>query len=532
MSRPVVSRCLLAVASAALVVATGCVDAPAEGCEGVTCGGRGKCVTVDDEPRCACDQGFVVDGLDCVGDGTGDDDAGVTDGGVDDGGAPDAGDDAGPDGGVTDAGGGGDAVPSDVGSGTTVTVIPTGLQQVYIAPNGVDDGVCAEGAPCRTFEVATAALNPGDELILLDGTYTLADNGSLQTFTPNGAPIARSGMPPSGLAAEQPTVIRAQNPGAVQLEGGLGIGTRSNKRQYIFVHGITFHGGGAIANGDFNVIKDCGFELGLGIGSIDHSQGSTYNLVEDVWIWGYNVRGLAVNYRAHHNTWRRVVVRHDGCDDPFCGEGAGNYSIALTIYNSHHVLFENVVTFDRVLDLAEGYADFATAQHDSSQPAQPEGELLGNNAWHGCMAINSEDLALNLEADAVTTGTTGTLRGFVALGTGSAVIDAAHRPYEGISHYDIDGLTVRAVGGSASSFSIGCDVVQAGDPGCDHSVNNVSAAAYAGGPSNLLPQVRHGTAETLWPWPNEERIKTEMCASTTRGLCGQAGTLSSYLNSF
>jgi hypothetical protein len=23
----------------------------------------------------------------------------------------------------------------------------------------------------------------------------------------------------------------------------------------------------------------------------------------------------------------------------------------------------------------------------------------------------------------------------------------------------------------------------------------------------------------LWPWPNEDRIKREMCASTTRGFC-------------
>jgi hypothetical protein len=27
------------------------------------------------------------------------------------------------------------------------------------------------------------------------------------------------------------------------------------------------------------------------------------------------------------------------------------------------------------------------------------------------------------------------------------------------------------------------------------------------------------SAASLWPWPNEERIKREMCAATTRGFC-------------
>ena len=123
------------------------------------------------------------------------------------------------------------------------------------------------------------------------------------------------------------------------------------------------------------------------------------------------------------------------------------------------------ITNDRVLDVARGYSDFATAQHDSNQPAQPEGERLGNNAWLGCMAIHSEDLAINFEADEVTAGTTGTIRDFVALATaGGAVIDAAYRPYEGISHWDVDSVWVYPVGGSTNSFRIGCDVMQAGDP--------------------------------------------------------------------
>lgn len=35
-------------------------------CEGVTCSGHGKCVTVYGSPTCACERGYVADGLTCV----------------------------------------------------------------------------------------------------------------------------------------------------------------------------------------------------------------------------------------------------------------------------------------------------------------------------------------------------------------------------------------------------------------------------------------------------------------------------------
>ncbi|NOY89560.1 MAG: hypothetical protein GXP55_00025 [Deltaproteobacteria bacterium] len=428
-----------------------------------------------------------------------------------------------------------DAATGDAGSLPPADVVPTGLHEIHVATDGDDGAACSADAPCLTFARAAEVMVSGDELVVHPGRYPLAVHGSLRLFTSGGSPVPLSGAVPSGIDADQPTVIRALTPGSVDIEGGLTLGTRSAKVRYAFIYGLTFHGGGQIYNGDYNVVKACGFEGGFAIGTIDHAQGNTFNLLEDVWLWGKNVRVLGINYRAHHNTWRRVLLRTDGCDEDYCGERAGNYAVALSAYNSHDTTFENVLVLDRVLGANPyGYADFATAQHDSSQPEQPEGERLGRNRWLGCMSIHSEDAALVFEADAVETGTTGTLIDFVALDTAAGVsIDPAHRPYTGNSVFRVERLWSYPRGDGSNAFHIGCDVVQAGDPGCAHDVTGVESGAYAGGlAATTLPETRYGAAESLWPWPHEERIKAELCATETRGLCGSTDSLSAYVHSF
>lgn len=139
--------------------------------------------------------------------------------------------------------------------------------------------------------------------------------------------------------------------------------------------------------------------------------------------------------------WRRVLVRNDGCDQPFCGEGRGNYSIGTTIYNSHDVSFENVIVFDWIMgNNPHGYADFATAQHESMCEPQPEGEVNGRNQWLGCMSINSEGAAINFEADETLNfpEKTSTIKDFVALKTVHGLsLDGAHRPYKGNSYFEM-----------------------------------------------------------------------------------------------
>lgn len=411
-----------------------------------------------------------------------------------------------------------------------------GIHQLYLSPSGKDSGSCSEKSPCRSFPYAVSNMNPGDALILLPGYYSIKDSGGLSYSIPH-IPDKKLTQLPSGLSQDKPTIIRAMKEGTVEVESGFTLGTKFKKEKYILVYGITFNGPSALRNADFSVVKRTGIYGHLSIGTIDHSEGCSYNLVEDVWIWGKNSRGNAVNYRAHHNMWRRVIIRDDGCDMANCGEGPGNYSIGMTIYNSHDVTAENVIVLDRILyHNPYGYADFATAQHDSKRKPQPGGELNGRNRWLGCMSINSVDHAINFEADKVLDypNTTGTIEDFVALKTRFGLsIDGAHRPYEGYSHYVINNVEIYTT--KDHNFYIGCDIVNPKhDAGCHHDIKNVSKGRYRPGHSYKLPKYRYGTKTKLWPWPNQKQIKSDMCKNddNPRGLCLYDGSLTDYIMSF
>jgi hypothetical protein len=75
----------------------------------------------------------------------------------------------------------------------------------YISPSGADSKPGSSPAsPWRTFPHAISRLNPGDTLVLLDGTYTTAEVGSL--FVNCG----RGGNAKNGMAAN-PITIKAHN---------------------------------------------------------------------------------------------------------------------------------------------------------------------------------------------------------------------------------------------------------------------------------------------------------------------------------
>ena len=71
------------------------------------------------------------------------------------------------------------------------------------------------------------------------------------------------------------TVVRAQNPGSVTVQGPLFIGRSTRKDSYIRVQGITFEGGGSLYNTSFVTLKDDGFHGPLDVGTNDHDQGNT-----------------------------------------------------------------------------------------------------------------------------------------------------------------------------------------------------------------------------------------------------------------
>lgn len=452
----------------------------------------------------------------------------------------------------------------------------------YMAPQGSDraTGTTSE-APWRTFGRAFAAMAPGDELVLLDGEYSeAAGTGSIHFQGSSSAQI------PSGLSPERPTTVRALNPGMVRIVGGLFIGRKTRKDSFIRVQGITFEGASSLYNTSFVTVKDCGFHGGFGIGTNDHDQGNTDNLVEDVWVWAAQQRIIAINYRAHRNVWRRMVVRGDGCDAPEC-IGSGSPNVGFTVYDSHDVSVQNVIVVDRILlptAMRNAYADFAIASHTGGI------YMFGRNEWLGVISLNAPDQGYYMEPDPGTTvdptlkisnavawnsagsgfnlaryatnivvenivahtqrgdavriapelgGLGATVRNVLVQGTGRYAINSTHR---------VDYASVSGSWGAGQFNQTTPANVARGNPRTDGSlkylvrVETGSALKGKGANgadigANIVNRygadgTRHGeagyntlTRSPLWPWPNESRLKRDMCASTTRGFCAEGKRL-------
>lgn len=457
-----------------------------------------------------------------------------------------------------------------------------GTNQVYMSPTGKDNGDCdTEKKPCRTFSYAISNLSPGDGLILLDGDYPNQVHGELRIRDNNGNPLkdgnvnitSLSAQIPSGVDVSHPTIVRAKNPGKVFIEGGFTLGDNTTKVQHIVIYGLTFFTHSSLHNANHVIVKACGFNSSISIGTQEHAQGCMHNLVEDVWVWGSNSRSNVTTYRSNHNIWRRVLIRDDGCDVVHCGEGRGNASIATTVYNSNNVIMENVVSIDRILranamsENNTNYSDFATAQHPYLRYGEPfptpGGEENGSNQWLGCMAINSDDYAINFEADEIQGNpanivTTITLRDFVALNTyGGISMDGSRRAYSGVSRHSISGVHLRTR--NKAVFYRGCFTPNKSDPGCTVHIpvdpvksGAVTLGTYTGQQSKILPQYQYINGKlsdkNLWPWPYESRIRHEICQRATfsntgdeypkegiratKSFCGFNGSLTDYIKSF
>ena len=486
------------------------------------------------------------------------------------------------------------SLPSTTVSATTQGVT-TGATTYYISPTGSDSNSgLSQGAPFKTFAKAFSAMTGGSELVLLNGVYGAAQGTGYISYLGTG-----SAQPPSGTSSSDPTVVRALNPGSVTVNGGLFIGRSTRKDSYIKIQGITFEGGGSLYNTNYVTVKDSGFHGSFGVGTNDHSNGNTNNLIEDVWVWASGSRIIAINYRADRNVWRRVIVRGDGCGTAGCS-GSGNPNVGVTVYNSRDVSFQNVMVADRILSGTDSpYGDFATAQHDPGGGLPPAADYFGRNEWLGPMSVNSPDTAFYFEADTVLAGEPSwTIRNAIAIRPNGTGINIG-LPYNGTTPNIIEGLTVVGAGGDGirvapgQNGSIVRNIISANYG--RYGINSASTPAYvdvynsAGGtynqttcntgcrttnpqadgttPSLLYPvRVEQGSAlkgaglsgadiganiitrygidgarfgdagyntptgTNLWPWPNESRIKAEMCTNTTRGFCSTGKRLDGVNN--
>lgn len=465
----------------------------------------------------------------------------------------------------------------------------------YISPTGSDSANgLTPGTAWKTFNKAFTTMTPGTRLGLLNGTYSVAAGTGCINFQGTG-----SAQPPSGNASAF-TEICAVNPGGATINGSGGyegsavwIGRSTRKDSYIKVRGIKAIGGISLYHSERCYIKECGVNGSLGIGTNDVSGGATlsnqWNLVEDCWAWASGVRILGSNYQAHNNVWRRCVFRKDGGGPT----GSGNPNVTFTVYNSKNVSIQNCFCVDRVLGGEEPYADFATAQHDGSNP-DAANFYFGGNEWLGCASIAGQDSAFHFEADEAQSGlTTWTVKNCVAYPGGININTASFGSSGSVGSAVVENFT--AIGGQmrlrdiplasvvrncivANSTSYGVNANAgmvasyidrynnsngdnitvsngftfnplAGSPASLRYPLRIEAgslakgAGFGGGDVGANIIYRYGldgtfrgdpgfetlTATPLWPYPNEARIRADMAADSARGFCAPGQTLTGYI---
>lgn len=410
----------------------------------------------------------------------------------------------------------------------------------------------------------------------------------------NSSACANCAEPPNGTEGNFTTVSATTSVLVVGAglgnTGGLQLGNSTTKKSYIKFELITFEGGGDLYNTSHIYLKSCGFHSAtesagavFGIGTNDGTWGNTDNLVEDCWVWG-SERVLSIVYLAGNNVFRRVFTRSDGCDSANC-TGSGNPNVgAFTVYSSSRVSAQNVLSVDSILGGGESYANFATASHS------PNDNTQGQNEWLGCLVLNAEDSAMNFEADTTNgVGTTVKVRDWVSWNTGGsgmnigtvASVDVANvtcirsgdqgiRLAPGVTgtinnvvvstatSYGINSAvqpsyslvhnagtaynqTTCATGcltadpfGSSIKYPVRIETGSAldgtGSGGADYGANLIYqyglTGTFAGETSsNTL------TATALWPWPNEARIKSELCASRSSAFCS-ADSITDYVRNY
>jgi len=414
------------------------------------------------------------------------------------------------------------------------------------APDDSGDGTILH--PRRTIRAGAALMssNGGDTVVVGPGTYAGADN------TIDGLVAGRAGAW---------NRVVAQADGSVTITAPLAIPLGDH---YLQFEGLAWTGPNEkFVNGRYVKLLRCAFANGpatdntvtLGIGTNDATPGAQYVLVEDSFAYGHGGRYNVLVYNADRIVLRRIVARHeDGWSD-----SEGNPQAIVSVYNSTNVLTQNLLLLD---SHPPGYFE-AALYHPSNGPASAHlhdtGAIILNVGGSGAGwddgdassdNVLSDSVIWNVDAAVSINGAahSGVMQRLTIGGTSSGVNDWSGNGGFTLANsilWHVAGTNLSAIGHAGNvCFEPACsgettlDPLQSGllwlpriEPG--------SALSHAGpGGTRVGADVTrrlgvsgtlHGeagydqpTADALWPWPHEERIKAAMCAGVSTGFCASA----------
>ncbi len=430
----------------------------------------------------------------------------------------------------------------------------------YIAPHGNDTSAGTKKSPWATFTRAMLSMRPGDTLYLEDGVYHPSVNSPLDIKV-------------SGLKDKNITFAALQNGKAV-VYGDWARALQIHNQAYVVVRGINFRNSGGEGNAHgFDIAGSRHITLERLImngasganAALISLAGSPYTLVEDCAVRG-TARILINIYESDHVTIRRC----------WCAwaRNAASQGDGVQVYGSNYVTVENCIIEGQNGDASDGIAVWANTYNRSAD----HNRILGN------IVIQSSSWAFqNISAQHLITGNTfqNNVAMFSRLGIrqgGDDKMKFLNNTLYGISSQAYDasafkpdsphdsGFTISLVSRNNSFVKDGMGICISGKfigginqaynnyfdvrvPYCgiesgkhDYRINPAyKYLEYGYGAFLMVPETLQGKGENrggigasilyrylngaltrtpLWPWPMENRIKSEFGVSPTWASAG------------
>ena len=432
----------------------------------------------------------------------------------------------------------------------------------HVSPKGSNIfGNGTTASPWKSIGYGLRRIRSGDTLVIGSGIYNSPDD------------VISS--PPSGTMGKE-TVIRAERDGSTVITSPEGL-FLTHDVSHVRIEGLKFdapHSKRILGN-HIRIFRTAfrggpveGNSVQVGIGSNDHDN-TRRILLEDCWVYGKGGRYNILIYNSRQVVLRRVVIRHDGgwTDRKMDPESA------TCVYNSSQVSLQNVIVIDSDRSNYHNWygAFFSTADGKESFIS-----------WLGCISLNNRATGFGIDPKysgafdnllmrdviayandwGITLGSRGTVEGLID----HATVGKTSSSGEGIAKWGSRGsVSVQnsVLFDTGVSFFRGVDVLAGNSEGTGFGKNGNSNLLQGVSKSGNwlikesgnvrigavitnrigIPGTHYGdtgwdsiTADSLWPWAFEDRIRNDFSEVDYRGFCAQKTglyggelTLTSYI---
>lgn len=474
---------------------------------------------------------------------------------------------------------------------TFLFIVGTAFADIhYVSTTGTDSGTCTEGSPCLTIQYGLSQMAGGDTLSIADGTYSGTDNM-----------ITTANTPPVGSESVYTKVV-AENSGGVIIDGGgsnqpFWYEPGSANNVYWEFDGLIFQNSSAqnayLVRASYVKFFNCGFAEANDTSDSFYAHTCSYVLTEGCYSWG-SARYHFHYYNTDYSIFRRCVVRHD--------RSSNGFQMGYQIYNSSYIYIQNCIFIDsdqdsyynspeqyfayKVPQVSRGHIYFTgnialnssasvlfIQEGDNNTVLDMVGWDLANGIWHrgtGGLSLTSSTFGsltgYGIKSDAATDTVQDNLfynvDGIVIHDAGTTLTNDYNSLYLGGTDYS---------GATAGENSFCADNSNAIDPADGTPGSGTASLKYPvriesgsdldgaasdsddigatilkkiGTDGTLYGETGYATVTNndLWPFPNEDLIRTKMAAyeyddggggapeiTGDRGFCASGETLTKYI---